>query len=382
MKVVFGKSVVCLLALLFAADVALRFIPADRFTFRAWEAVSLYHGKPGFFEPNQKYFNARSSGDLAHIGNYPKLRQFRPESFTTDGCGNRNAPDIFEGEPASYLLLGDSFIAGSGVDDDHTLAAQLHQQSGMKVYNAGGADVDQAGWVLALAKKLRMGENRQGTVVLEYLERSPTRPRVVPDYEDWIAEAATLCHPKPLWQTRGGWLTLAEMFWSVSPLEVYSRNLLQRVQNDVLLPNSYKSGVVRETLSNGTPILFFPEEVDQAYAKRDEETPIVYWAQFAERMRAANLKLVVLFVPNKYTVYYPLLREPLHALPPLENRQYLDHLEGRLAEKGIPAVNLKNEFTAAAEREYREGRYIYWLDDTHWNAEGIGIAAKAILDKR
>jgi len=31
-----------------------------------------------------------------------------------------------------------------------------------------------------------------------------------------------------------------------------------------------------------------------------------------------------------------------------------------------------------AASEYQRGRYIYWLDDTHWNAEGIEIAASAI----
>ena len=127
MRVSFGKLVVALLVVLFTVDVFMRFLPAERFTFRAWEAMTLHRGKPGNFAPNRTYFNPRSSGDLAHIGNFPKLRQFRPERFTTDGCGNRNSSDVFEGGPAEFMLLGDSFMVGSGVDDDHTLSSQLRR---------------------------------------------------------------------------------------------------------------------------------------------------------------------------------------------------------------------------------------------------------------
>ncbi len=213
-------------------------IPARRsYAFRAWEAMSLYHGRPGIFAPNRTYFNPHSSGDLAHIGNYPELRQFRPESFTTDGCGNRNKPDIFDGRPADVILLGDSFIVGSGVDDNYTLSGQLQQLGGLKAYNAGGADVDQSGWILALAKKLKMNQTGQGTVILDYLERFPFRKRLVPDKYDWLAEADTLCNPKPLWQTRGGPADDSDDIATVSPLEIYSRDLLQMLQNDVILPN-------------------------------------------------------------------------------------------------------------------------------------------------
>jgi hypothetical protein len=31
---------------------------------------------------------------------------------------------------------------------------------------------------------------------------------------------------------------------------------------------------------------------------------------------------------------------------------------------------------------FQQGRYIYWLDDTHWNAEEIQIAANAIVRTR
>ncbi len=45
-------------------------------------------------------------------------------------------------------------------------------------------------------------------------------------------------------------------------------------------------------------------------------------------------------------------------------------------------INLTDDYMRAAASDFQQGRYIYWLDDTHWNAEGIEIAAKAILKER
>jgi SGNH hydrolase-like domain, acetyltransferase AlgX len=375
-----GKLVSALLVILCAVDVFTRFLPAGYYTFRAWEPMTLYHGRPGAFAPNRTYFNPRSSGDLAHFANYPNLRQFRPERFSTDGCGNRNTPDIFEGGPADIILLGSSFTVGSGVDDDDTLSAQVQRLGGLKVYNAGGADLDQTGWIRALAKRLKMNQTRKGTVILEYLERSPVLPRAVPDAYDWLAETDTLCKPRPLWRTRAGWLTMLTNFAAVSPLEIYSRSLLQRLQNDVVLPNPYKEGVVRETLSNGTPILFYQVEVNIAYAARDVDGPIRNWKQLSDELAKSGLNFVLLLVPDKYTIYYPMLRAPARGKP--QGSQYLSALEGRLRQEGIPVINLTAEFTRDAVSEFRQGRYIYWLDDTHWNAEGIKIAASAIVRNR
>ena len=148
----------------------------------------------------------------------------------------------------------------------------------------------------------------------------------------------------------------------------------------MILPNSYKAGVVRETLSNGTPILFFPEEVDRAYSPRDEERPIRFWKQFAERIEAAHLRPLILFIPNKYTIYYPLLRDPARGQP--QGQRYLRNLEERLKQIGIPVINLTDQYMRAAAHAYQQGRYIYWLDDTHWNSEGIEIAATEILKMR
>ena len=44
----------------------------------------------------------------------------------------------------------------------------------------------------------------------------------------------------------------------------------------------------------------------------------------------------------------------------------------------IPVVNLSAPFRSQAEKLLASDDYIYWLDDTHWNREGIRTAAEII----
>src|SRR5262249_50267858 len=87
-------------------DVAFRFVSIEPFTFRAWETLRRYHPSGVSFEPNRRYSNERSYGDLTAIGNLPALRQYRAEVFTTDTLGFRNAVHVLE-TPVDAILVGD-----------------------------------------------------------------------------------------------------------------------------------------------------------------------------------------------------------------------------------------------------------------------------------
>jgi len=56
----------------------------------------------------------------------------------------------------------------------------------------------------------------------------------------------------------------------------------------------------------------------------------------------------------------------------------LARLEREIQGTGVPVVNLTAAMRAHAARELERGRYIYWRDDTHWNARGIALAASEI----
>jgi hypothetical protein len=128
------------------------------------------------------------------------------------------------------------------------------------------------------------------------------------------------------------------------------------------------------TLRNGDWMLFYPDEL-----QADKETTppaTAYWTALREELRAHGLELLVLLVPDKYTVYHELLRTPL--APAARPGERMDRLEHALADAGVPVVNLRRSFSTAARRLFARGEYVYWRDDTHWNPRGIRIAAEEI----
>jgi hypothetical protein len=84
---------------------------------------------------------------------------------------------------------------------------------------------------------------------------------------------------------------------------------------------------------------------------------------------------VVLLVPNKYTVYGPLTVGSPGAA---EGGRLLAGIADRLRDSGVPGVDVTPLFAAQAAAGLPRHEYLYWRDDTHWNARGIRLAADAI----
>ena len=93
-----------------------------------------------------------------------------------------------------------------------------------------------------------------------------------------------------------------------------------------------------------------------------------------------NLRLVVLLVPTKYTVYQTLLQDDdSNNTDPIS---YVNAVEKSLTDAGIAVVNLATLFGQKAQENYERNLYIYLLDDIHWNAKGIDLAAGEILKQK
>jgi hypothetical protein len=58
----------------------------------------------------------------------------------------------------------------------------------------------------------------------------------------------------------------------------------------------------------------------------------------------------------------------------------LDELEEGLRQLGVRVVNLAGIFRERAATDFENGEYLYWRDDTHWNARGVRLAAERIRD--
>jgi acetyltransferase AlgX (SGNH hydrolase-like protein) len=360
-----GTLIPWLIALCCSLEVASRFVPVESFAFRAWEPMRIAPAPTGPFAANKTYVNPFSYGDLANLGHVRAPREYRYERFTTDAYGFRNPPELTSGKlgPVEAILIGESFAVGSGVADDQTLAAQIRAIGGHLTYNAGATSTIFLDDIRTIARRLNM---RRGVVVYELLERQ------VP-YDVASSATARLYKdgpPAPA-PSRLDWL---ERWWAAASI---SRTAVLVAKLRSLYSDAQDEGsplVANFHLDNGQRMLF---HTGIFWASDDAQRRISpdYWVWLSAQLAKDHLKLVVLLVPEKLTVYQ---RHLTDSTAPKTESPALDQLERDLASAGVPVVNLRESFRARATQDMADRKYLYFLDDTHWNARGIGIAARAL----
>ncbi len=378
-----GTLAPVVLILVAAADVALRFLPMDFVSFRAWEAMEFNRVEGVPFQASKVYHGSRCFGDLANMGNLPAQRHYRAETFTSDRYGFRNPPEMADGPAPEVLLMGTSYSVGAGVNDDETLSAQLGRLAQCRVYNAAGSLVKTPEEIRSLAQRLHM---KSGIVIYEFLEGH----FVYPEFQDflkkqypWLVRPPPPEAPKPvidrvLLRVGGTNLLATWQPLSISRLQIVSQQLYRKLENDRFLPNPKRADILVKKLSNGEEMLFEPWEAVMDQQPRDPSWAAPYWSWLAQELRKDNLALLVLLVPQKYTIYKPLLQEP--APPAVEPTGYLERIEAELRKAGVPVVNLTAPISAEARARLAHGETIYFPDDSHWNAAGISIAAQVITN--
>jgi hypothetical protein len=355
------------------ADVALRFVPPQRIAFRAWEPASLFDTAEGWFAPDFRFENDRSYGDLPNLGNLPRFRKYRREVFTTDEFGYRNPPNGKSNDAPAAILVGDSFAVGCGVSDWDTLSAQLMSQlRGRKIYNAAGGG---AQWKMTnqLIQRLQM---RDGLVIWEVLERSGLPESVQAETSQLSKVASKIAPPNSeIYRNLRSLKIWTLSYLAYSPLSIFLNRTFQKAENGVWLPNPLEKNVLVGRLHNGDNMLFLDSEVQMFY--RPIHDSGTYLSEINALVHATGNQLLVLLVPEKYNVYYPLLVEKGESPPEDEFR--LNHLEKDMRRLGIPVLNLTPQLRSQAEEGLQRREYNYWIDDTHWNRRGIQTAAMAIL---
>lgn len=365
-----GFALPLLIILTFFTDVTLRFVPADRLASGGWSAARRFRQADGSLQPNKRYVNERTYGELAFLGNLPALRQYRRQAFTTDAFGYRNAPGLAQERPIDAILVGSSMSTGLGNSDEHTLSAQLSALAGRPVYNASLiTELHSLARIRQVAQRLEM---RRGLVIFEYMERFD-----LPEAQD--TGRPHICFR--VLRLAGGTGLDGVCSWlrgtiDVSPLRLLAERAYKTLQRDVVFPNVHASNVVQRRLRNAETMAFFPQDLEKFYQSRAEERAVEYLAWLAAELQIDNLDLLVVLVPHKYTVYHPLLQEPDPPRP--EAIPYLYRVETGLLAAGVPAVNVSDPLIKQAASDLERGEYVYWRDDGHWNPRGIALVASEI----
>jgi hypothetical protein len=135
------------------------------------------------------------------------------------------------------------------------------------------------------------------------------------------------------------------------------------------------NNVVQGKLRNGDTMLFFPDDLRPPTQARP--VPAHYWVTLQRELQKSQRKLLVVIVPNKYTVYRHLLEDG-QSLPDY-GEELVNRNESALRALKIPVVNLTPILKARAEAGIDRREYVYWRNDTHWNRQGIRIATEEIV---
>lgn len=371
-----GRLLPRLMLFFFLLDLVLRFVPLGPLTFRAWEAMPRhYPNAVGPFIPNKHYHRDNSYGVVASIGNLPALRRYHSVDFTTDAYGFHNPPALVQGNPIG-IVIGDSFTVGSELPEDQSLSARLTQRFGGYFYNAGSPQPLHLRSLEAVAQRLGI---HHGLVVFEFLESRAMQdpPSATADGARGAAQSFFFRALGQEWTDRLG-TPLNELH--SSPLQAISAKLEKKIQDDILLPNTFASFVMQEKLRNGESIVFLPAEFKSpADPRKAADRWAAYFAWYSAQLRNDGLDLIVLLVPNRATVYAPLLAQ---ARDISASRATLEDLASALQNAGVRTVSLEPRFAHDAAFLLDEKKYLYFLDDTHWNGNGTAIAADEIFNLR
>ena len=354
-------------------DVALRFVPYERVFYHAWEAASLFATSQGSFAPNFHFDSNHSFGDLTMIGNRPGFRHYYREVFTTDQFGFRNSPNESAGGAPAAILIGDSFAVGASNSDEDILSEQLTSRLLNKwVYNGASAH-PQWNVTKELIERLHM---RGGLVIWQVSERvslpGPVKSEAPRNQGVNPMTALPFNSNDPTLQRLSIW---TDSLLAYSPLKSFLSRGFRKLANGVWLPNPGENLAAVGHLRNGESMLFLQSEVDNFYQPK-YEIP-TFLSEVRDLVHCSGNEILVLLVPDKYGVYYPLLDDQRR--PPPERESHLDQLESELHRMGIPVVNLMSPLRSQAAEGLQRREYNYRLDDTHWNRLGIQTAATEIL---
>jgi len=329
------------------AELAIRLLDApDRAYFRPHERLlrSLH------YQPGVQVEMLIPHGDLVAIDPLApySITDRRRVHFQTDQLGMRNDAD-YAGE--QYVLVGDSFVVGNGNDQAHTLTSTLRREHGLSTYALAFPAPPSQYYVLA--DRFLQSTNPDARLLLflfegndfSLKERSPNE----------IEASSWDMNRKLMLAGLGNPLRLSDLTFGAS-----------RRAWRMLWP--VRGAVVDVLHTPAGHIGFLGHYVERA---KESEQSLDIEQSPAIRERVERAIACIFFIPTKYRVYAPLLDEP--ALP--EPAPALRAIERYYQSLSVPVVDLTPSLRRRARVLFEEKRTVFWRDDTHWNAEGITVAA-------
>ena len=335
--------------------------------------------------------------------------------FVTDSDGFRNAEPV--PTTAVVAALGDSFTDGLTLPAELTWPARVAHHLGVSVRNYGTAGFGPGQELLVLKQYVRARLPRR--VVVGFFAGNDLVD--AERFESFQREGVDFPSVGRGWKFKGEIARFDELY--VTSLYQGVSGLVGNLKRQPPEPWAYAgvedysgddpapSSATRPRFDRGlftVPVAgrvlrfaFLPPYLNRLTLSRQELEASRGWQltqrsyrEMQQLLRAQGSELVVLFIPFKAQVYLPLLEASFPAAelesalrsslgnpqaPGLEvlmrNRLALNDLMREFcAREGIAFLDL----TAELQSTLRTGRNVYFPDDSHWNAAGHEVAARAL----
>lgn len=282
-----------------------------------------------------------------------------------DGNGFRNQ----HGEaPADIVNLGDSYM-DVGVSNEDTFAARLERTSGLKTANYG------RGWY---------GPFQYLEVFRRYALKNQPRIAIFAIFEgNDLADTRNYLN----WRQGGSYYHFVDLSSRsfVGRYVMALRSTADRVGNFTLRRLHPRTAAIHLGTRTFHTIFVYdtdprsPEELAQSIEIKALDEIL---QEFKTVCAQHSITPIVLFVPTKAHVYLPYAEMP--RFTPDEIKRATDHrpdleavVQKTVGANGIQWISLTPPFEAAA----REGRFLYYETDTHWNSEGRQLAAEFVASQ-
>lgn len=314
------------------------------------------------YRTNQHIEMLEEHGDLLAIDpNLDRaLSQPREVVFDTDSRGFRNDADLGS---ERLLIVGDSFVVGTGNTQADMLTAQLSRNHGVPAYNMGfpAGPFQYANTVEAARAEL----GKDTCIVVVMFEGN--------DFQ--LIDPTELAARKAV--PRGAQELVKSYFGAIkSPFEVskvfyglYTQGIERLRARDAGEKAAVAAEVTFVRKVAGAPMIFL-----KGYAEVVQRDAYDDFGYIQDQFARGTPDLIV-FAPEKYRVYGQLLdEEPVTALPQAQ----LDHLAKIAAVLDVPLLDLTGPMLERSRELLEQGELTYWRDDTHWNRMGIAVAAQEL----
>ncbi len=345
-----------------AGEAALNVIPLEARFYRPHEMLfDEYSEVERGYPANIEVEMTMPHGDLVAISPIAprSLWQSRHVKVKTDSLGFVNYED-YHGQP--FILVGDSFVEGIGNTQEDVLSEQLRRDYGIEAYNMAHPGEPNYYARLIAAADARFKTDPRLVLFLYEGNDFPGPPIINAEEEMSFARLARWYY--------GSYSSFFTAMVADTKLYQTWQGLYQRVS---VLAQEYFTGEPRVIVRKvGPQDVGFREIYVEVTDRPSYDGHEMYDHDLKPVLPSVSL---IVFVPTKYRVYRDLTSPP--ATQPAADAQW--EYTVRLGQEfGIPVLNLTEPLKAESARLLENGEMTYWRDDSHWNAQGIAVAAREL----